>query len=379
MIKAVVYDLDGTIISTTELHEKAWIEAGRIVGVNIPEDFLSNQKGMTNEAAAKLLISNDEEKLNNFVKEKEKYVVENVEKVNLFDEFEKTYNYLFGNNINVWICTSAPKAFFEKVSNGIPFLQQFENKTVWREMYNNGKPDPEPILQTLTKIGVRPQEAIYIGDAENDYLSAKNAGCTFIYFCNDKNNRDSRIPIKIPEISKHDELINFLKKEQEQKILLDIVETWNISEKPEYRGFRCANCQEYKNEAWYHWLNNEKFKLPIHLCNDTCEPAFQDRNISIDQKKINHVNRAAFGNNHVYPETAVNRFQQIVNNWPNYKVPELKVFTCDECGENLDIDHQDEIRKGYHVWWKMPDGQKLTELHFHKACGNKLNINNSPA
>lgn len=210
MIKGIIYDLDGTIISTTELHEKAWIAAGEIVGINIPKDFLSNQKGMTNEAAAKLLIPDDEEKLKSFVKEKEKYVVENVEKVNLFDGFEEIYKYFLSNNIKVWICTSAPKVFFEKVCNGIPFLSQFKNNTVWREMYINGKPDPEPILQTIAKMGLADKETVYVGDAYSDYLSATNAGCTFIYFYNDEKNRDSRIPIKTPKISRHEELITFL-------------------------------------------------------------------------------------------------------------------------------------------------------------------------
>ena len=160
----------------------------------------------------------------------------------------------------------------------------------------------------------------------------------------------------------------------EQKLLLQIVETWSPSEKPEYRGFRCTNCQEYKNEAWYHWLNSGDYKLPVHMCNDTCEQAFNDETINIDQTKLNHINRTTFGNNHVYSENTVKRFQQIVNSWPDYKVPELKVFTCDDCGKNLDIDPQDGTRKGYHAWWKMPDGKTLAELHFHKACGNKLDI-----
>jgi len=39
---------------------------------------------------------------------------------------------------------------------------------------------------------------------------------------------------------------------KEHQLLLEIVETWQPSEYPEYRGFRCANCQQYKNQAWYH-------------------------------------------------------------------------------------------------------------------------------
>jgi hypothetical protein len=60
--------------------------------------------------------------------------------------------------------------------------------------------------------------------------------------------------------------------------------------------------------------------------------------------------------------------------WPEYKEPELKVFTCDLCNKELDIDEKDGVRKGYHVWWKMDDNT-LAELHFHKDCASILKIN----
>jgi len=39
-----------------------------------------------------------------------------------------------------------------------------------------------------------------------------------------------------------------------QHALLRIVQTWNLNPKPEYRGFRCANCQRYIHRSWHHWL-----------------------------------------------------------------------------------------------------------------------------
>ena len=162
--------------------------------------------------------------------------------------------------------------------------------------------------------------------------------------------------------------------EEEQNILLQIVETWRISEKPEYRGFRCANCQQYKNEAWYHWVNTGNFKLPIHMCNDTCEPAFQNNTIQIDESKRQQTDRDTFGNSYVYSPEAVKRFREIVASWPEYKEPELKAYTCDACNKDLDIDSTDGVRKGYHVWWKMDDGKTLAELHFHKECAKPLGI-----
>lgn len=161
---------------------------------------------------------------------------------------------------------------------------------------------------------------------------------------------------------------------REQDLLFQIVETWHPSEKPEYRGFRCANCQQYKNEAWYHWLNTNGYRLPLHLCNNTCELSFQNETIQIDSSKRQSINRTLFGSNYEYPKETQDRFAEITNSWTQNVVPVLKAFICDDCGSDLDIDPIDGQRKGYHVWYKMPDGQTLTELHFHKECGNKLGI-----
>ena len=43
------------------------------------------------------------------------------------------------------------------------------------------KPDPEPLLVCLERLGVKPEEAIYVGDATTDMLAARNAGMAFAY------------------------------------------------------------------------------------------------------------------------------------------------------------------------------------------------------
>lgn len=164
--------------------------------------------------------------------------------------------------------------------------------------------------------------------------------------------------------------------DQEQQTLLKIVETWRLSESPEYRGFRCANCQEYKDEAWYHWVNTGDYRLPIHMCDDRCEPAFQSGNIQIDESRRSTVDRDNF--NPSYSEEAVKRFHEIVSTWPEYKEPEIKAYTCDDCENPLDVENLPDgttQRQGWHVWWKMPDGKTLAELHFHRDCGANLGIN----
>lgn len=161
--------------------------------------------------------------------------------------------------------------------------------------------------------------------------------------------------------------------QKSKQILLDIVKTWHLKEIPEYRGFRCANCQEYKNEAWYHWLNSNGYQLPVHMCDEKCESQFQKDTIVINPTKKTSVNRNVFGSKYLFKDKTIKRFKEIVAFWPEYREPEFKAFFCDECGKDLYIDETDGQRKGFHVWWKT-ENSVLTELHFHKECGNKLGI-----
>ncbi len=90
-----------------------------------------------------------------------------------------------------------------------------------------------------------------------------------------------------------------------QQKLLQIVQTWNISKNPQYRRFRCGNCQNLlKNNVWHYQLNSGGFSTLVHLCND-CETSF------------------------------------------NFGI--LKPLTCDKCGINLEID-EEGYPIGYHVW-----------------------------
>ena len=159
---------------------------------------------------------------------------------------------------------------------------------------------------------------------------------------------------------------------EEQEVLLSIVKTWNISEAPEYRGFRCANCQQYKNEAWYHWVNSDNFLLPIHLCDDTCELLLENNALQIHTAKQHETERETFGKKYPYSSESIETFQKIISSWNKTEERVLKAFTCDLCNKELDIDSSDGVRKGWHVWWS--NNGILTELHFHNNCASPLQI-----
>ncbi len=149
----------------------------------------------------------------------------------------------------------------------------------------------------------------------------------------------------------------------EQAILLKIVKTWNISSSPEYRGFRCAYCQQYRNQSWYHWLRSSGFIVPLHLCEEVCHSKFEAGKLEF--KENPDYQRNPLENN--YSEKAKEKFEEIIESWDMNQKPILKAFVCDLCHQDLAIDPIDNLRKGYHVWYETKRGD-YAELHFHRTC-----------
>jgi len=82
-------------------------------------------------------------------------------------------------------------------------LQKYFSATISYEDTTNHKPHPEPLLLAAKQLGVKPDEAVYIGDVENDVQTAHAAGMKAIIYSKismasaDANTSDFA---KIPEI-----------------------------------------------------------------------------------------------------------------------------------------------------------------------------------
>lgn len=61
-------------------------------------------------------------------------------------------------------------------------LQEYFTAVVSYQDTTNHKPHPEPLLSALTILGVAPEEAVYIGDVENDVVCARAAGTKVIIY-----------------------------------------------------------------------------------------------------------------------------------------------------------------------------------------------------
>jgi len=203
-IKGIIYDLDGTIISTIKLHESAWLHAGRKFNITISREMLLNQRGISDEVAAEMMLpENKKHLLKSFINTKQKNARGNANKIKLFPGIIETINQLLEREYKVWIVTSSPRIFVKRVLNFLKSLKKVQNNIIWREMYRNEKPSPEILNLAIKKMRLKNSEVYYIGDAFSDYKTARRAKVKFIYFCPNLKKKDSRISKSIPIISSH--------------------------------------------------------------------------------------------------------------------------------------------------------------------------------
>ena len=214
IIKGVIYDLDGTLISTLKLHRVAWLVAGKKLNLRITERMLSDQSGMSDETAALMMLPKEKKQLlQQFVEAKQEYVRKNINKISLFPQAIESISKLLQKGYKVWICTSAYKFFGKKVLSLSKALREIiKENIVWREMYKKAKPAPDALNLTVKKMGLTKPEVYYVGDVFSDYKTSIAAKVKFVYFCPDLKKRDLRIPKSIPIISSHKHVFEIAKK-----------------------------------------------------------------------------------------------------------------------------------------------------------------------
>ena len=71
MIKAVIFDIDGTLVDSVDLHARAWQEAFRRFGKEIPYERVRHQIGKGGDQLMPVFFSAEE--LDRFGEEMEKY------------------------------------------------------------------------------------------------------------------------------------------------------------------------------------------------------------------------------------------------------------------------------------------------------------------
>lgn len=175
--KAIIYDLDGTVLNTINMNMYPLI---KIIKEETGVEWTFEQvlkflpyPGM--KVMEELQVANKEETYARWVK----YVNEYEEGATLYPGFEEVFAALDGKIIQAVASAKTSAQYqIDFVAKG---LDKYMKTAVLANDTIKHKPDPEPLLECLKRLNIKPKEAIYIGDALSDYQASSNAGVDFGY------------------------------------------------------------------------------------------------------------------------------------------------------------------------------------------------------
>ena len=180
-LKAVMFDMDGVIFNSMPLHAKAWVKAFAECGIEFTEYQVYLNEGRTGAATI------DEQFMKYFGRHSTPDEQQDIYRIksgffrqmpapSLIDNIIDVVRFLADNGIARTIVTgSGESTTLDRVERIFGPLFSRELMVTALDV-KRGKPDPEPYLMGLRKLGVQPNEAIVVENAPLGVKAGHAAG-----------------------------------------------------------------------------------------------------------------------------------------------------------------------------------------------------------
>ncbi len=210
LIRGIIFDFDGTLIDSYEAigeslnHARAGFsldpvsteEVRRLVGHGL-EQLIEQSIGADHVAEGIRLF-------------REKYDSICRDQTTLLPQVKETIEELNRRGYQMGIATNKPSYFARPILNALEMDHLFE-EVVGPNDVEKAKPDPEMLEMVMMRIGLGPDEVVYIGDMPLDVEAARRAGLPIYAVATGSANRQELLDARPDRLLNHfADLLNYL-------------------------------------------------------------------------------------------------------------------------------------------------------------------------
>ena len=182
MIKAVIFDLDGVLVTTDELHYMAWKALAENLGITgFTKSDNVRQRGVSRMASLEVVL----EKTHKKYTQEEKLVLAEKKNAIYVESLETLSSADVLPGVNEFIAFLKEKGIKTAIGSASKNTPLILKKTGIVDKFDaiscgldtqKSKPDPEVFLIAAKKLGIQPNECVVIEDSDAGIKAAKDGG-----------------------------------------------------------------------------------------------------------------------------------------------------------------------------------------------------------
>lgn len=187
-LECIIFDMDGVIIDSEELHKKAYYHTFRSIGVDVSEDLYKTLTGSSTINAFQKLVAHfdlsmDPEEL---VLQKRKFYVdlfENDPTLHLVIGVEELIKHCYHKGYKLVLASSSAMVNINRVFNRFDLNKYFIAKISGADL-KESKPNPEIFEKAAVLGNSKRENCLVIEDSDNGVQAANDAGIYVVGFRN---------------------------------------------------------------------------------------------------------------------------------------------------------------------------------------------------
>jgi HAD superfamily hydrolase (TIGR01509 family) len=182
MIRAVLLDVDGTLIDSNDAHARAWVDVGDEFGYDIEFGRVRWLIGMGGDRVLPELTGLEEESdegTKMLDRRGEIFRERYLPRLSAFPRTHELLGRLRDDGVELVVATSASEKDLKALLKQARLEELIDDSTNSDEA-ESSKPAPDIVQAALEKAGVPPSEAVMLGDTPYDVKAARRAGVRII-------------------------------------------------------------------------------------------------------------------------------------------------------------------------------------------------------